>query len=241
MSPPSAREFSDQLWEANRDIYEEILSPPFLKELVDGTLSQEAFYFYMIQDTHYLREFARALRVTAAKAPRADWAALLNTHSAETLEYEKQLHERVFRKYAISANQVARTQPSPEAFGYASFLVATAFSRPFSESLAALLPCYWIYREVGKELQKRGPENPIYQSWIEAYASPEYGKSVQAVLDIINKTAHSAQTADIESMKANFRRSARYEWMFWDSAYHRRSWPPAGPKNEQKSPFQGIQ
>lgn len=32
-----------------------ILDDPFLKGLVDGTLSREAFAFYMIQDAHYLR------------------------------------------------------------------------------------------------------------------------------------------------------------------------------------------
>lgn len=223
--PPN---FTDQLWEVNRDIYEEILRHPFLKGLVEGTLSREAFAFYMIQDAHYLREFAQALSITASKAPREDWAALLNTHAADTFKYERQLHETVFQEYAISAEQVRRTEPSPEAFGYTSFLVSTAYSRPFAESLAALLPCYWIYWEVGKELEKQGSKNPIYQKWINAYASEEYGNSVQAVLVIVNEVARNANAEEIKKMKEHFRRSARYEWMFWDSAYHQRSWPPQG-------------
>ena len=222
----SAENLTDKLWEANRDIYQEILRHPFLKGLSDGTLGRDAFAFYMIQDAHYLREFARALSVTASKAPREDWATLLSTHAAETFKEERQLHESVFGQYGISAEQVARTEPSPQAFAYTSFLVATAYSRPFAESLSALLPCYWIYWEVGKELKKQGSKDPIYQRWINAYASEEYGNSVKAVLEIVNEVGRTAGAEELKKMNQYFRRSARYEWMFWDSAYHRRSWPP---------------
>lgn len=225
---PSAAKanFTAELWSENRDIYEQILHHPFLKGLVDGTLEREAFTFYMIQDAHYLREFARALNVTAAKAPKEEWAALLGAHATDTFKYERKLHESIFNQYAISEAQIARTEPAPEAFAYTSFLVSTAFSRPFSESLAALLPCYWIYWEVGKELKRQGSKDPVYQKWIEAYSSEEYGDSVKAVLAIVDNVARSAKGDELELMKENFRRSARYEWMFWDSAYHQRSWPP---------------
>lgn len=222
-----ARSFTDEAWAANQDVYQAILRHPFLTGLTDGTLDRKAFAFYMIQDAHYLREFARALNATAAKAPKEEWAVLLSTHAADTLRVERQLHESVFKEYGISAADVARTEPAPEAFGYTSFLVATAFTRPFAESLAALLPCYWIYWEVSKELQKRGSKDPVYQKWIDQYASEEYGNTVKAVLAIANETARAARPDELARMKEHFRRSSRYEWMFWDSAYHRRAWPPA--------------
>ena len=220
-------DFTEQLWAANRDIYTEILRHPFLKGLQDGTLPRESFSFYMIQDAHYLREFARALGVTASHAPREDWAALLNTHAADSFKEERRLHEGVFKEYGISARQVAETETSPEAFAYTSFLVATAYSRPFSETLAALLPCYWIYWEVGKNLKQYGSRNPTYQKWIDNYTSEEYGASVKAIIEMANQVAARAAPEELTRMKENFRRSARYEWMFWDSAFHRRGWPPA--------------
>lgn len=219
--------FTDQLWKANEDVYREILQHPFLKGLVDGSLSRDAFSFYMIQDAHYLREFARALSVTAAKAPREEWSALLSTHAADTLKYERQLHESVFREYGISPKQVAGTEPAPEAFAYTSFLVATAYGQSFFESLGALLPCYWIYWEVGKELKEQGSKDATYQRWIDAYSSEEYGAAVKAVLAIVNELAPGAKPDEIKQVKENYRRCARYEWMFWDSAYHRRAWPPS--------------
>ena len=218
--------FTGDLWAGNRDIYEAILKHPFLRELADGTLKRESFVFYMAQDAQYLTDFARALDITAAKSPKPEWAALLSEHAAETLRHERSLHEGVFADYGITAEQLERMEPSPEAFGYTSYLLATAYSRPFSESISALLPCYWIYWEVGKELKKGGSKNPEYQKWIDSYSSEEYAKSVRSILEIVNETARSSGTEERLRMRRLFRRSARYEWMFWDSAYNRRTWPP---------------
>lgn len=218
--------FSDTLWQGNKDIYARILDHPFLEGLGKGTLRREAFTFYMIQDAHYLREFSRALNITASKAPRDDWGALLSRHAAETLEVERQLHENVFKEYGISSEQVERTAPAPEAFAYTSFLVANAYSASFGESLAALLPCYWIYWEVGKELKRKGSPDPVYRKWIDAYSAEGYGASVKAVLEVIDTVAEQADSRERAQMQRNFRRTCRYEWMFWDSAYHLRKWPP---------------
>ena len=219
--------FTEEAWKQNRDIYEAILAHPFLKGLQDGTLPKEAFTFYMIQDAHYLREFARALGVLASHAPRSDWAAFLNTHAADSFKEEQNLHQGIFKEYGISASQVASTEPAPEAFAYTNYLVATAYGRPFPEALASLLPCYWIYWEVGKELKQRGSKDPVYQRWIDNYSSEAYGDAVRAILAMADAVAATASPAELARMRENFRRSARYEWMFWDSAFARRPWPPS--------------
>jgi thiaminase/transcriptional activator TenA len=226
-APPEPGSFTTMLWQENRDVYEQILRHPFLEGLQSGSLDRKAFAFYMMQDAQYLAEFARALSVTASKSPREDWAAVLNRHAADSLNEERRLHESVFRDYGISHDQVVRAEPAPEAFAYMSFLVATAYSRPFSEALSALLPCYWIYAEVGKELKKSGSKDPVYRRWIENYSSEGYDKTVQDVLAITDEVARSASPAELQHMRENFRRSCRYEWMFWDSAFHQRRWPPA--------------
>ena len=51
------------------DIYAAILRHPFVAGLTDGTLPREAFRHYIVQDAHYLRGYARALALCAAKAP----------------------------------------------------------------------------------------------------------------------------------------------------------------------------
>ena len=54
--------FTDELWQGAADIYGAILAHPFLAGLTDGSLEQDAFTFYVLQDAIYLRSYARRSR-----------------------------------------------------------------------------------------------------------------------------------------------------------------------------------
>ena len=64
--------FAADAWTRIGPLYRSILALPFNQELAAGTLARERFVFYMLQDAHYLTYFARALAVTAARAPDND-------------------------------------------------------------------------------------------------------------------------------------------------------------------------
>ena len=64
--------FSQDVWQRNAELYQQILNLPFNQELAQGTLSRDAFSHYVIQDAHYLLAYGRALAVCAAKAFDAD-------------------------------------------------------------------------------------------------------------------------------------------------------------------------
>ncbi|HEY5820746.1 MAG TPA: hypothetical protein VIT20_02135 [Propionibacteriaceae bacterium] len=53
--------FSARLWAAGSTRYDAILAHPFITGLTSGTLSRDAFRYFLIQDSHYLRAYARAL------------------------------------------------------------------------------------------------------------------------------------------------------------------------------------
>ena len=223
-----AQPFSRELWEANQDVYDAILEHPFLTGMQDGSLEPETFAFYIVQDAAYLRAFAEALTAAARSAPDTAWARRLGADADSSLAEERRLHEQVFAEHGITSADAAAVDPTPNGFAYASYLVATAHARPFEEAIAALLPCYWIYWEVGKALQAQGSPNATYQAWIDAYVSPGYAGAVAAVVAMVDVVALTADAATRERMHAHFRRSARYEWMFWDAAYRRQTWPLAG-------------
>ena len=221
--------FTTELWAGIRPIYAETLRHPFLKGLADGSLPRSRFEFYLIQDSHYLRAFAQALSVLAAKAPRDEWAVTLHQHAADAIQTERQLHENVLRSFGVSPAAVKDTPMAPANYAYTNHLLAIAYQRPFAEGLAAVLPCYWIYWEVGKELKKKGSRNPDYQRWIDMYSGDDYGKVVRQVLDMMNTEAARLDPESRRALKAHFRTSTRYEWMFWDMAWREEKWPPAAP------------
>ena len=111
-------------------------------------------------------------------------------------------------------------------YAYTSHLMATALRQPFAYGLVAVLPCYWIYLEVGKELKKKGSKNPDYQRWIDSYSSEGYAQEVADVLVIMDTEGARLDTDSLRTLKQLFRTSARYEWMFWDMAWREEKWLP---------------
>ena len=217
--------FTSDCWRAITPIYDAILRHPFLCGLTDGSLAHDAFRFYVVQDAHYLRDFARALSIAAAKAPREEWIITLNEHAAGALRVERSLHETFFRDFGLGVQDVAATPLAPTNLAYTSYLLAVAYGAPFHEALAALLPCYWIYWEVGKELERAGSRDPLFSRWIGTYASEEFGSVVRAVLEMADTTAARLGEDERAAMLAHFVTTSRYEWMFWDMGARKEAWP----------------
>ena len=217
--------FTGELWRSIEPIYAAILGHPFVRGLTDGSLSRESFRFYAIQDALYLRDFARALALVAARAPRDEWIIMFSEHAAGALRVERSLHEGFFGEWGLTARDVTSTPLAPTNLAYTSYLIAVAHSAPFHEGLAALLPCYWIYWEVGKELERAGSSDPLYARWIGTYAADDFASLVKAVLEVTNESAASLTAPQQDTMRRHFLTTSRYEWMFWDMGWRQEAWP----------------
>ena len=224
MNDEAPAPFTASLWEAIGPIFAAILKHPFVTGLADGTLPRDRFAFYITQDALYLREFARALSALAAAAPD-DAVALFNRHAADALKEEQALHEGLIAELGMHPEQVRATEPAPTNRAYCDFLLASALGRPFHEGLAAALPCYRIYQEVGRALRPKGSPDPLYRRWIEAYGGADFDRLVGEVLAVADALAPALTEAQRAAMRRRFVTAGRYEWMFWEMAYRLQSWP----------------
>jgi thiaminase/transcriptional activator TenA len=213
------------MWAEIGPWYREILDLPFNRELAAGTLGRDRFVHYMIQDAHYLGLFARALAVVAAKAPGADGQIRFANASAEAIVVERALHEGFFREFGVGPDEFAATRPSPTCAAYGDFLVAAAYQHPFAVSASALLPCFQIYYEVGKRLHAIAATPNPYQRWIDTYRDEAFGESVRQVLAHVDAAFDASAAPERALMREAYLKAARYEWMFWDSAYRLEAWP----------------
>jgi thiaminase/transcriptional activator TenA len=217
--------FSERAWSETADLRGKIIDLPFNRELAAGVLSEERFRFYMIQDSLYLEEYSRTLAVCAAKAP--DPAAMQRFAAAaeEALVVERALHAGFFEKFGIGPDVAAAAEPSPTCYAYTNFLLAVAHVGSYAELVAAVLPCFWIYWDIGKQIAAAAAGDNPYRAWIDTYSDPAFGAEVEAVIAITDRTAAAATEAERARMLDAFKRSSQYEWMFWDSAYRLETWP----------------
>ncbi|ACB25370.1 thiaminase/transcriptional activator TenA [Methylobacterium sp. PvP062] len=216
--------FSQEAWARNAAAYETIRSMPFNAELAAGTLPQDRFRHYIVQDAHYLIGFGRALSLAAAKAPDPDTIVQFSRAAQEAIVVERALHGGFFRDYGIGPETFAATPLTPACDHYVCYLVATAYAEPYAVLCAALLPCFWIYKAVGDDIFARAaPDNP-YRAWIDTYAGDEFAAAVAAMIAATDRAALDASEGERARMHRAFTQATRLEWQFWDSAYRDAAW-----------------
>jgi thiaminase/transcriptional activator TenA len=217
--------FSSDAWAANAALYENIRRMPFNAELADGTLPAAKFRHYIVQDAHYLIAFGRALAVAAAKADDPDGIVQFSEAAKVAIIVERALHADYFVRFGVSADDFSAAPLSPVCHHYCSWLLATAWSKPYPVVLAALLPCFWIYAEIGRDILGRAARPNPYDSWIDTYAGEEFHAAVRAVIETTDRVAEKASPEMLAGMHRAFSKATQLEWMFWDSAYRLERWP----------------
>ena len=217
--------FSEELWQGAAGIYRAILDHPFLTGLTDGSLAHEAFAFYVQQDALYLRRYAESLAAVASRADQPEGTQMFARHAADAIAVEKTLHGSLLTDLGIDPASAEQAEPAPANLAYTSYLLATVGNGSYAEGVGAVLPCYWIYWGVGKELLRRGSPDPRYRRWIDMYGSEEFGAVVQAVIDVTDEMGPGLGAAERARVHRHFRNTSRYEWMFWDMGYRKEAWP----------------
>ena len=91
--------------------------------------------------------------------------------------------------------------------------------------LGALLPCFWIYAEVGRYIHASAESSNPYRAWIDTYAGEEFHSAVRAVIAATDEAADTASPELRARMHDAFMRATQLEWVFWDSAYRLEAWP----------------
>ncbi|MCK0197343.1 thiaminase II [Ancylobacter sp. 6x-1] len=217
--------FSSAAWSRTLPIFEAIRTMPFVTALADGTLPLDRFRHFIIQDSHYLIAFARALALAAAKAPEAAEIVQFSRAAHDSVVVERALHDDYFVRFGIAPEDFTQTPLSPVCDHYVNFLVAKGFAEPYPVVLAATLPCFWIYAEVGRDILARAVRPNPYDAWIDTYAGEEFHDVVRAAIAATDRAAAQADPLTLVAMHAAYRRACQLEWMFWDSAWRLADWP----------------
>ncbi len=215
----SAQPFHQTLWSSIEPMWPTIVHHPFLTELADGGLSPARFAYFLEQDALYLEDFARLLATAAAKAPSRDQIKLFLSHAQGVFAVESDLHETLATALGRDGARLTSAERGPTTQAYLDFLFAHAQGGDYADLVIALLPCFWVYREVGLTLAAQPPSpNPLYQRWIETYAGDEFGAAVAsqiALADALAATEPGRQQAFLRI----FAEGVGHERAFWDQAY----------------------
>ena len=215
--------WTDRAWQSIQPLFQEILEMPFIQELKDGTLPLEKFQFYMLQDAKYLEHYGRALAALGSKAMDNKMALDFFDFGKNALVVESALHEAYFEQFGLQAHQEITIEPI--CHHYIHFLKSTVAFDPIEVATAAILPCFWIYKEVGDHiLETQNSSNNPYKNWIDTYSGDEFAEGVKLAIAYTDYMAENSTEEKRKLMLAAFKTASKLEFMFWDAAYKNTKW-----------------
>lgn len=202
---------------------------PFVQELAAGTLGADRFRFYQMQDARYLEAFADGCAVVSSRVVRPDDKIWWLDAAKMALVVEKGLHEGYGRTLGYTADDIAALELTPSNRAYGDHMVIHAHRSSLVEAIAALVPCPWLYIDLGVHLlQGLGgaiPADHPYKDWLAMYSDPGFDEYMTRILAYLQQAADAAGPAERQRAKDAFLASVRYEWMFWEQAWTFQRWP----------------
>lgn len=227
--------FSAHAWEVVAGLRDRCDDLPFVRGLADGTLPLAEFEEYLRQDAVYLGQYSRALARASQLAPGSDAQAFFAQGAAQCLEVERRLHEERLARAAGDDGLVRAAggdgATSRATTAYVDHLLATAARGTYAELVAAVLPCYWLYADVGARILARAGDlgaHP-YRDWVAMYGDPAFADAAARACGFADDAAREAGPRTRARMLEAFVRSCQHEVAFFDQVRAARELQPVGP------------
>lgn len=209
--------WTQMLWDLSVPVMEQIWELPFIEGLRDDTLSQWDFTAYQRQDAFYLDRYAQALTMLAAKSHRPADRVHWGHGGAGAIEVEQALHRDWLSRHSdeglVGAAQMAMT---PVTAGYTDYLLARTAIDSYPVGAAAVLPCYWLYAEIGLKLTEFNHPDHTYNAWLTLYGDTEFIEGTKKSIQIVEDLMTEAGAAERERAIRAYLGACIWEREFFD-------------------------
>ncbi|MFC3909151.1 TenA family protein [Legionella dresdenensis] len=196
----------------NEQSLNRIYSHEFNRQLFSGSLAPESFSYYLRQDHRYLQNYASILSKIALrlKPQYSQYASLFERFANDVVIAEQEMQ----KTYLSDLSQPAPIEKAIQ--DYLNHLYAKVKHESVEEAMASVLPCFWIYCELGRRL-KTQPENR-YQAWIDTYVCNDFLLATRQMADMVNEIGCGKSAALHSAMEKAFSDSVNHELAFFNES-----------------------
>ena len=211
----------ERMLAATNEIWKMYNSHPFVMGIEDGSLNQDKFRYYMIQDYLYLEDYAKTFAVGVAKAKSLRIANLFAKYIS-VMNGELNVHEGYLARLGVTQEEIDSTPRALDNLSYTSYMLRVAYEEGEAEILAAILACAYSYEVIAKNMVKNNPESirhKFYGDWIGGYTSDEYAEENSILLEEMNRLTENYTEKQILHLIDIFVACSRYELAFWEMSW----------------------
>src|SRR5215217_1853630 len=211
--------FTDDLVEANRDLWAAMAAHPFVLGLAHGTLPDGALQAWVQQDRVFVVEERRVVAALRAHGLPSRLDDLL-----ADLDHNLVVEADAFTQTAAEHRFAAEVEPWPVCLGYTCFLRCAADDGVL-EGLTALYAAERAYLDTWTAVAGRSSADSAYHGWIQNWSGEAFRAFVSALGRGLDELAGAPSPALAQRLGVLFARAARFELAFWEMCWSGQAWP----------------
>ncbi len=206
----------EQLKQSLQPLLQNIINDDFNQAMLDESLSLEQYTNYCVQDQLYLEQYARALAMIAARCDKPQHVRTFLGFAYEAVDQEQALHVRHLNQHQDLAAIFLQQGMNKTCQAYTDFLLKQTATQSVAVAIAAVLPCFYIYQQVGQSMRQSPHyhDQHRYRDWIQVYAGEEFANATEqaflVLLDHLGDDQHAA-------VHKTFMQAAHFEQAFWQA------------------------
>ena len=191
-----------------------------MQEVQTGKLPLEKFKRYMIQDSIYLKNYARIYGKAIFHADTLREIQLYYSMLNFVNDTESEVRLDYLKQFCMTDNDIELIAPLPENQNYIDFMFEIASHGKNEEILMAVLPCMLSYSYIFRKLAAVPTSRESrYWDFIKDYADEQYAESCKEWSAFAEYKCAGLSEANKKYLADIFEKASLLELAFWKMAY----------------------
>ena len=209
--------FTESLRESSA--WDEATRHRFVEGYRDGTLEDDVFRSYLIDDYAFLETGARVTALAAADAPTMDEMGYLADQLGVLTGGENDYFVRAFDELGVSEDEYENPDLHPTTEAFNDFMLRVANQHGYEETLAAVTAAEWVYLDWCGYVAEAEHDSWYLEEWVDIHVVEEFADYVEWLRAQLDELGPELSPRRKERVAELFRRTVELEARFFDAAY----------------------
>lgn len=207
--------FTETLRQASQPAWSQSVGHRFVRELLDGSVSDAVMSRYLIQDHRFLDSFLTLLGGALASADSFEARIRFGRFIGMVSGEENTYFLRSFEALGVGEPERSQRPDSQATAGFKAIMREAAATRSYAAALSVLVVAEWLYLDWAQQASQPLPTSFIHAEWITLHDNPDFRDFVGFLRSELDRVGPS----EAQTSRDFFLRTVALEKAFFDSAY----------------------